>query len=365
MSSNLTGAALLCVLLFGVGCARHHLFYDTRELRHQPFHSTDEKQLREELERRLRGRQVVWLDHQGREHELVVDEGGLTQLDFPSTAALWLATGPGDVGGENDIRVRIQKKPAVAVSVMSDLEGNIRVESSPRDVAVAPSVGPSKKEIRRRFALKGKIDGQWTVVERRALFDALALLHKDELTAIADVHFARRTTSHRGDANQGALYESKGCVGVVYVFTLAVKADRYRFVGDAHQPRHAVLHSLVHELGHAFEHAGARDRYCAAKRNKFPKRRNALIREGNNLTTRGPIAMDHERVLGDDPAPTDYGRTSPRESFAESFALFHVDAKALRRARPRVFAWFRDGGHIRAQPSFVAPARRVASGRRR
>ncbi|MDF3823544.1 hypothetical protein P3G55_26970, partial [Leptospira sp. 96542] len=37
-----------------------------------------------------------------------------------------------------------------------------------------------------------------------------------------------------------------------------------------------------------------------------------------------------------------------QESFAESYALFHADPKALLRARPAVYRWFASGGHVKA-----------------
>ncbi len=45
--------------------------------------------------------------------------------------------------------------------------------------------------------------------------------------------------------------------------------------------------------------------------------------------------------------PTPYGRTDVSESFAESFALFHVDPDSLRRIAPEVHAWFASGEHLK------------------
>jgi hypothetical protein len=126
-----------------------------------------------------------------------------------------------------------------------------------------------------------------------------------------------------------------------------VKSDRFRFVGSPETPRSAVLHSIVHEMGHAFDADEARDAYCAADAAKGA-RRNTLIERGNELGQGGRVLKAYLEVLRGEPGPTDYAQTSAKESFAESFALFHVDPAALRRVLPRVHAWFAAGGHVKA-----------------
>jgi hypothetical protein len=63
----------------------------------------------------------------------------------------------------------------------------------------------------------------------------------------------------------------------------------------------------------------------------------------------GPTPMEQRyaalpRALA---GPTPYGRTDVSESFAESFALFHVDPDSLRRIAPEVHAWFASGEHLK------------------
>jgi hypothetical protein len=64
--------------------------------------------------------------------------------------------------------------------------------------------------------------------------------------------------------------------------------------------------------------------------------------------TSGPTPMEQlysqlPRALD---GPTLYGRTDVSESFAESFALFHVHPDSLQRISPDVQAWFASGAHL-------------------
>ena len=66
------------------------------------------------------------------------------------------------------------------------------------------------------------------------------------------------------------------------------------------------------------------------------------------LLAMGPVLAAYDAALDGAPAPTEYGESHIKESFAESFALFRADPEALERVLPRVHAWFQAGGHLRA-----------------
>lgn len=338
----------LCLLALGAlaGCGRAHLFYDTRELRHPPLDPRDERALSAELEKKLAGRNLVWVAADGRERSLTTDREGLGKLGFAERAALWLALSGSENGGENDLRVRVAGKGSVPVSVLLALDGSVRVLSARRGGGLDEPV-LSEEGIRERFALKGRLPGSWHEKERRALTESLELLAPEELELVRRIVWDREARSRDGDESRAALYEMKGCRAVIYLYSSALRADRFRFVGDADAPKSAVLHSIVHEIGHAFEQAAARRAYCAAEEARGAKA-SALVDEGNRLAGRSPVVEGYLRALAGLPAPTDYGNASAHESFAESFALFHVDPAALLRARPAVHAWFAAGGHLRA-----------------
>ena len=77
------------------------------------------------------------------------------------------------------------------------------------------------------------------------------------------------------------------------------------------------------------------------------------MREGNDLVASNPVLEGYLAALAGQPAPTDYGNSSTKESFAEAFALFHVDPNALKRTRPAVYEWFAARGHINALPKYA------------
>jgi len=67
------------------------------------------------------------------------------------------------------------------------------------------------------------------------------------------------------------------------------------------------------------------------------------------LKTRRPrsgVLADYRSVLGRGPAPTRYGSTHIRESFAEAMAMYRCDPARLKKQLPRVHEWFTRGGHL-------------------
>jgi hypothetical protein len=207
----------------------------------------------------------------------------------------------------------------------------------------------SKKALAEKFGLRGEVLGIWEFAERQALHDALSLLNAEELEIIRDVDWARAHHPPDRNMNRAALFEGKGCEARINVYASGVAADKYRFVGDPSAPKNAMLHSILHEIGHALEHTPARVRYCAVKKARGNARKNALILQGNALVKKSPVLAAYLEVLGEVPAPTEYGRSAKTESFAEAFALFRVDPAALKRVAPKVSVWFEDNGHLRAQ----------------
>lgn len=337
---------LALVALLSSSCARTHLFYDAREHHHDALKGNQKDDLQALLSDRLKDRKVVRIDSDGKERAVTMTRAGLGKLDLAELGALWMATAPGDVGGEADLRVRTGRG-SVPVTVTIALDGSIVVHSGGREAD--PDEGPllSEDEIREQYRLKTTLPGQWKENERRALAQSLSLLSPAELDVVRGLVFERRAAPPDRDLDKAALYTLDGCRGTISLYSSGVRSDRFRFVGDPTTPRSAVLHSIVHEMGHAFEMDAARDAYCAAGR-ADRRRRNALILAGNDLGRDNPVLRAYLDVKAGDPGPTDYGDTSAKESFAESFALFHVDPDALRRALPRVHAWFTSGGHEKA-----------------
>jgi hypothetical protein len=318
-------------------------------MRHEPFKVEHQMALAAEVAKKTADKKVTWTDPDGNQKVLNGDASTLSALQVPELAALYLATHGGEKGGENDLRVHVKGKGSTPISVLQDLEGNIQIISPPRNLPALNSERMTKNALAKHFGLRHELRGIWEFPERQALFDALALLSADELQIVQDLHFVRAHHPPDRNMSRAALFEGQGCKAKVNVYASGVAADKFRFVGEPAAPKNAMLHSIIHEIGHALEHTPARLRHCAAQRARGNAKKNAFIRQGNELLKRSPVLAAYQAILGDTPAPTEYGRTSPTESFAEAFALFRVDPAALKRVAPKVHAWFERGGHMKAQ----------------
>ena len=156
---------------------------------------------------------------------------------------------------------------------------------------------------------------------------------------------------------------------------MAIKSEKYTFSGEAKRALPATVAPVLHEIGHAIHNYPLRKRQCeyldsvnrynrkvkkanqanGAKRNRLMseldedgKKIDRLKKKVKSLNGKGPVLKAYLKVRGSKKGPTPYGETSLAESFAESFALYRVDPKALKRIFPKVFAWFKIGGHIKA-----------------
>lgn len=339
--------------LWSVGCGRSHLYYDARELRHPAFEPKQEQALAAAIADKLDGQRLIWVDGDGRERAIAVKgPKSLGALGPAELGALWLVLSIGERGGEHDLRVRVAKRGTTPVTVLVDLDGRMQVITGRAEKPEGKA--PSEAEIAQRHGLDGGLPGTWGERERRALDEALASLSDAEREVVRTVRFVRLPKGQSPD--QAAVYEQNGCKASIALFSSGLGSDRYRFVGEASAARSAALHAIVHEIGHAIEKAPSRQRHCASDKARGDQK-NALIREGNALGHDNGVVRAYLDVLGGLPAPTDYGTTSDAESFAESFALFHVDPAALQRTRPKVAAWFASGGHLKALKAASLPSK--------
>jgi hypothetical protein len=287
-------------------------------------------------------------------------------------------------------------------SVTRDLEGRIVVRRGepPRRL---DGPDPSAEELAQRFAigpLLGSADVEWSPDERRALAQALDLLKPTELALLHALPFERQ---HIGpDPRHAGLYVrstvAKG--GKIVLFDLAF-TDTDSYVGQPDRAYPYSVYVILHEIGHAIAKlyrervllqyqkdvetynelvtrvnrsvdeyrlgeqailAGAPMK--SSERRALDERQRALSEEISRVKrllssarrqlrkmekiTSGPTPMEQlysqlPRALD---GPTLYGRTDVSESFAESFALFHVHPDSLQRISPDVQAWFASGAHL-------------------
>jgi hypothetical protein len=101
----------LWTLTCATGCGgATHLFYNAREMRHEPFTPKHQGVLAAEVAKKADGKNVEWVDEDGQIHQLKGDESSLKKLGLAELAALYLATHGGERGGEQDIRVHLKNK---------------------------------------------------------------------------------------------------------------------------------------------------------------------------------------------------------------------------------------------------------------
>jgi hypothetical protein len=212
----------------------------------------------------------------------------------------------------------------------------------------------------------------------------MGLVSKAEAKVLKGISLIRYRRAK--DGNKGALYWQRNCKAEIRVYNRAFESDRWQFVGSPYQPYPSSTRTVLHEVGHAIHNRPSREAFCKYERqsNELKARiatYNAATRKANRtrnrkaiqrlsmeakriqktkrdvtalghravrLAERGPVIAAYAKVIGSRSAPTAYGRTSIRESFAESFSLYRADPSALRRLLPRVSKWFHRGGHLKA-----------------
>lgn len=76
------------------------------------------------------------------------------------------------------------------------------------------------------------------------------------------------------------------------------------------------------------------------------RRLRVLKRAINSRHPRDGVLADYRRVLGPRKAPTAYGRSHIRESFADALAMYHCEPQRLKDVLPELYAWFAAGGHV-------------------
>ena len=103
---------------------------------------------------------------------------------------------------------------------------------------------------------------------------------------------------------------------------------------------------VVDALLPKIEEAGETLRRLKRQALRAKRRLRALKRVINARRPRDGVLADYRRVLGPRKAPTAYGRSHIRESFADALAMYHCEPQRLKEALPEVYAWFAAGGHV-------------------
>ena len=262
----------------------------------------------------------------------------LRRLPAAAVGALAHLSGPRFWGGEIDILVRVRKKGTYPVTLWFDRDGDVTVAVGKRLPGRTPEGFGKRRatEDIRRAHKTGPIRSagrKWRTGELLILDGALARLHPAERRVLKDVKILRAALGRQ--PLQAGLYsmDSRGRYRL-RVFNRTFVSQEHGFVGSVSKPLPRGAWTILHELGHAVSGWPAR--------RAFEK---GAVRKGRKLQRANQVLKGYRKARGAGRGPTPYGRTSLTESFAESFALYHLDPKALARWNNEVFRWFESGGH--------------------
>lgn len=232
--------------------------------------------------------------------------------------------------------------------------------------------GPEAEVLRERYGTGALVDGdrQWDALGRGLVEEAFRRLGEEERAAVRYLALYRNRAP-MGDPNVAALY-FRDDTPRIELYDAAVSPNS-SFVGPLQDPSTRPLSVLLHELGHGLmynpertgrlllreiQDAIALDRVMLETEEvrSDPERYKAMhaqlsrrIEAANNIAAwlgSSPVLDSYLVAVGDEPAPTTYGRTRGREAFAEAFALWHLDRDALVRTSPKAAAFFDAGRHL-------------------
>jgi hypothetical protein len=265
-------------------------------------------------------------------------DGRLKRVPLAAIGALAHLSGPKFWGAEIDVLVRVRGKGTFPVTLWFERGGDVTLAMGKRLSGRTPKgFGKRSSEAAIRSSYKtGAIQGsgrRWSDSELKLLDGALALLHPDERRVLRKVKFLRASLGRQ--PLQAGLYsmDSRGRYRL-RLFNRAFVSQRLGFVGPTGAPLPRAAWTIIHELGHAISGWPARR---AFEQGKF--------KTGKRLQRSNAVLKGFRKARGASRGPTPYGRASLVESFAECFALYHLDPVGLARWNPGVLRWFVSGGH--------------------
>ena len=286
-------------------------------------------------------------------------EDGTTVLaDVPPEAlyAVYACSKAWTRGGELDLLVDTGRGPR-PVTLVWTVDRSLTIGWSDQAPARVPAHGDS---LARRMGVGG-FGGElpWSDDEIADIAMALGQLSPAERGTLAGVRFARAAVSPRAPGRELAYFDPSTEPPVLWFFDLAFANDETGFVGPVNAPIASGAMTALHEFGHVLADIPLRAAYGAYvaafedwRREGDPERARALrrveratYRSYRALGRSGPVIDAWEAFRDGRLGPSSYGFRSPDESFAEGFALYHLDPAALERALPGAVAWFASGAH--------------------
>jgi hypothetical protein len=291
-------------------------------------------------------------------------DGVTTLEELPPEAlyAMWSTAVRAHRGAELDLWVDVGAGPR-AVTLWWGVDRSVRVGVGPPGAAVQVEAGPL--EVAAALEGTGGFVGDWGGDEADAVVLAVGHLSPAEREAVAGVTLIRGALSPRSPRRELAYFDPQTEPPGLWFFDPAFEAAS-GFVGPPEAPLPPAALTALHELGHVIADLPFRRAYVAytsavddwldgvrgPEEEAAATERQAIARERfrsyRSLGDTGPVIDAWEAFRAGRRGPSLYGWRSPQESFAEAFALWHLDPEALERALPGATAWFEVGSHTAA-----------------
>ena len=279
----------------------------------------------------------------------------------------------------------------LAATAVHSLDGDILVHVGQPPYLLDDQSEVSAEQITRQFGIGPVISvngASWSKSELQALSDVLGMLSQQELQMLRGVHFIRDSskTSFFGLWQHLGRYEGGPSTefpyGAVRLYDFNSPMFQSFIVGDPDNAYPYIYHLLLHEIAHAIEKFGLvlLSNYGAEIHDKYLVIALALesyyisdlidLREQTGMSTAelrntkeeledqlqdltrflrdaSPMVEAYSNIEGALPGPTQYARRNMQESFAEAFAMYHIDPNSLGRISPEVLQWFQAGEHMK------------------
>lgn len=290
------------------------------------------------------------------------DDPSVTSLAaFPPETlyGLWVCARRWSRGAELDLLVDVGQGPR-PVTLWWTPSRAVRIAWGPLGAPPVP-VRPAgvdltewQRDLAAAHGFGGWGDG-WTDAETGIVSLAVATLTPAEQRALSGVTLARDDVSPRSPSRELAYFDPAGEPPQLWFFDRAFDDDALGFVGRPDAPVPSAAMTALHEIGHTVADAPLRaayvaysDLHVAARASGDHADRQAATeayRAYKALGRAGPVIDAWQAFRAGRPGPSTYGFHNRHESFAEAFALAHLDPAALDRALPGAAAWFTSGAH--------------------
>lgn len=294
-----------------------------------------------------------------------LDEAGVRALTTEAQYAIYGTNRRWARNSEIDLLVDVGRGPK-PVTVWWGDDRAVRVETS--DAALVRVARPPDVSVQawgQRIADQHALAGfagelAWLEHEIGDVAFGLARLRPDEAAVLHGVALLRSHTSPRAPGRELAYFDPSTEPPNLQFFDVAFESDELGFAGRPDAPIASGAMTALHEFAHVLADSPYREAYTSYLAafdawndapEDDPTLRAAMrgrYRAYRELRRGGPVLAAWDALRDGRKGPSSYGFRSRAESFAEAFALHHLDPAALERAMPGAEAWFVAGEHVRA-----------------